>query len=275
MIELVLCILLVATILATNLLNLPGGVKRQIGRFEKEVEEVYLEESAIIAWMEQFPADYFARKPWNLQLPEVQTDDEFPWMNVSAGKVTAQVGSRFRPLGRDELREVEGLLEAHLKREILGRSDLKVKSGSRRLYGRGENIALSVTAGDLTLGFDGDVGSVNLKCDGDINVGGVAQYDTLRLHASGNVTLRGSVSVDHLEVYSGGDVELSRTVSFSGVVYSRGNVSPTACADTTGVHVHLISQYMLSRDGNEPLSPRCILPASVGGKMQALSWRLN
>lgn len=287
-------VLLVATILATSLLCLPGGVRRQVNLYEDEIMDVYLNESAIIAWTEQFPPEYFAREPWSLRLPEVQTDEGFPWMNVSAGTVVAQVGASFRTLGRDELGEVAERLESSLKREILGRGDLQVKSGNRRLTGEGKNFAMSVSAGDLTLGLNGSAGSVNLMCDGNINVGGSARYDTLRLFARGNISLMGIENVGHLEVFSGGDVELSRGVTFSGIIYSRGAISfrgnsrngnsrkkmPSDCETSAGTPMHLISfvdsdvilPSVRERSGRVS---QCLLPASVGGKMRAFSWRLQ
>lgn len=288
MMALVLTVLLSATLLAFSLLQLPGGVRRLVNRYQQDLAGVYLGESAIVAWMEQFPADYFAGAPWNLQLPAVQEEGGFPWLKVSAAacapgcessrRVVAQVGSTFRALSRDELREVADQLEANLNREILGRSNLKVKSGSRRFTGRGESFAMNVSAGDVTLGFDGNVESVNIKCDGDVNVRGVARYDTLRLYASGNIVLTGEVNARHLEVFSKGNIELSRAVSFSGIMYSSGGItlrgmnsrlsrrrtSPADCVDTTGP-IHLISAAPLG----------CLLPAIVGGKKVPIQWSLE
>lgn len=324
MMALVLTVLLSATLLAFSLLQLPGGVRRLVNRYQQDLAGVYLGESAIVAWMEQFPADYFAEAPWNLRLPAVQEEGGFPWLKVSAAactacergasdergrtsgcessrRVVAQVGSTFRTLSRDELREVADQLEANLNREILGRSNLKVKSGSRRFTGRGESFAMNVSAGDVTLGFDGNVGSVNIKCDGDVNVRGAARYDTLRLYASGNIVLTGEVNARHLEVYSRGNIELSRAVSFSGIMYSSGGItlrgmnsrlsrrrtSPADCVDTTGP-IHLISVApTVLRENHQDVSARrdatlesaaplgCLLPAIVGGKKVPIQWSLE
>lgn len=282
-IGLVLTILLVATILATSILHVPGRILRQMKHYEQDLADMYLGESAIVAWLEQFPPNYFSGSPWNLELPSVEEEKMFPWSKVSAvyGKpdessrrIATSVGASFRTLGRDELRHVSEQLVANLNREILGRNNLKNKSGSRRLSGVGENISLNVTAGDLTLEFDGNVESVNIKCDGDVKLRGTAKYDTLRLYVMGNVDFAGSVSVRHLEVFSGGKMELSRSISFSGVIYSSGGISfrgksrvkaSSDCADTTGGGVHLVS---VSPEG-------CLLPAVVGGHMVAFDWRLE
>lgn len=310
MIGLVLSVLLVATLLATSLLQLPGGLRRQMGRLEREIAAVYNGESAIIAWMEQFPAGYFSASPWNLLLPEVVEEGDFPWTKVTAEagtnhRVVARVGATFRSLGSDELREMEERLVANLNREILGRQNLKVKSGNRRFTGQGENMALDNSAGDVTLVFDGNVGSVNVRCDGEINVRGTARYDTLRLYAAGGVSLTGEVGVKHLEVFSGGEVRFSRAVAFSGVIISRGDISLRdkarmvypAVAASLGGGVSLERSLEL-RNPQEELSGNldslravlcadssrgklrlasagCVLPASVGGKMRAIEWSME
>ncbi|MCQ2098258.1 MAG: hypothetical protein MJY87_10010 [Fibrobacter sp.] len=226
----VLTVLVILTLLTTVLLKMPGGVRRQVPRFEARLQSIYMGESAIISEMEQIPAGYFLGEPWNMNLPAVGMQAAGPWekffVPVSSGKkVFAIAGAAFRILGISEIRDLIGNFKDNLNKSILDRENLQWKSGSRRFMGQVEQRSEVITGGDLTLDLEGRSSSLNFKCDGSVNVKGKALVDTLRIYSSGPVLLTGSVVVEHLELYGGGHVEVARDFVFSGLLVSGVDIS--------------------------------------------------
>lgn len=307
----VLVILLMMGLLATALMKMPGSVKRSIPHHEKKMNEIYRGESAIIAYMEQFPEGFFNGKNWNMNLPEVIVNDDLLWRELSAnvppyGKIKTYAGVPYRRLGYEELANFSKDFLADLKGHIYNSDSIKKMSGSRRFTGNAKNLNVWIEGGDLLMDLDGRGKIMNLGCDGNAVIKGTFHVDTLRLYAAGDVSLSGSVEISHLEIFGGGRVEISRNFKFSGLLLAKNDVvikdqvalrfpgviasangdlqfpssmEKSVCVDSSFGKVSVISARVQSSQNENRHNPigsaDCLLPASLGGKLQAFRWSLE
>ena len=221
---LVLGILLTVTFLLTTLLQMPGGLLRVTLRYAQMQQRIYDGESALIAYLEGFPEDFF-------KLPKVERSRRGPWvdLSVSAGEKCIHVlagiacDSACGMLRSSKLRhEIYEGFRQQLNREITmvrPPLTLQIKSGNRRLLGlasagsSANSQALWVQEGDLFLDLDDDgkhaprAFSGRFIADGSIDVRGSVLIDTLRLYARGPLylrgpLLRGALKIQWLEAFS-------------------------------------------------------------------------
>lgn len=221
MLALVTGIVLAVTLMLTALMNLPGGVRRTELRMERELQLVYYQESAVLAYLAGFPQGYFREAPWNVDLPSVERSLHGPWVELASGSVHVLAGVRSHEMSPAESRDVvEGVRQA-VDREIQKSPELKVLSGNRRLLGPARSENLMVLDGDLLVDMAGGKSLVgNFRAGGSLTVKGDAHYDTLRVYSAGPLFLLGKVSTDWLEAYSGDRIEMSRDFRFAGVLAS-------------------------------------------------------
>ncbi len=229
----VLGILLTITAMLTALFHLPGGVVRVSQMKTGELQKIYDGESALIAFLNGFPEDYFANKPWNKKLPSVIRSRQGPWTDFQTSVETnggvkwlhLLSGLRYDSLSREEKMRRITLVAKTLESSFESLDDVQEKSGNRRLLGAAKNENLVVKDGDLTVDWTGNASVCNFKTSGNLELRGTAIFDTLRLYALGNILITGNVKINWLEAYSGGTFETTRNASYWGVAASRQNFS--------------------------------------------------
>ena len=303
---LVLGILLAVTLLLTSLLQMPGGVRRVAMHRAQKQQMIYDAESALIAYLEGLPTDYFRREPWNANLPKVARERLGPWADLSANlsAPTGEVLQRLHVLAGVACDSSCNMLKSHkLRREIyegfkqqLNREitmvrpplALEIKSGNRRILGTASAYfqALWVQEGDLLLDLDGNGNSSpqafsgRYMADGSIDVRGNADFDTLRLYARGPIylrgsLLRGSVKIRWLEAFSEDRIEISSGVEFSGVAIARHEIAfPNGAGK---VRMRYPSFVMASESANlaqELKLDSILIPDFIPGDLKPFEWRL-
>lgn len=290
-VPLTLGILLSVTLLLTALLQVRGTLRRVALRSEQTLLQVYDVESALLAYLEELPMDFFSGEPWNISLPKVHRESLGPWASLSAPlqsdegtsarsiRVLAGVAcdSACNMLKSHKLRhEIYEGFRQQLNREITMVKPpltLDVKSGNRRLFGRIPSMALWVQDGDLSLDLKGEISSCRFITDGSVEVRGRADFDTLRVYARGPLMLRGQVKVRHLEAFSEDRIEISRGVEFSGVVVARSEVAFPHGADK--VLFRYPSFVMSLSSSDMPQLDSVLVPDYVVGKLKPFQWSLR
>ena len=233
---LVLGVLLVLSIMMTAMLRMPGVLRRTVSLVAKETQEMYLAESAVIAKLEGFPDGYFA------ELPTVESRVLGPWTEWRTDKIQFLLGHEFGRFATSEWVRCAITLEQNLKERILQSEFIKSLSGNRRFFtldstlmGRNSSVALSISAGDLTLDLGGSgafgdysgrvsVRSFMANVEGDVKIRGNVHFDTLRIYATGNVMVQGYVSADFVEIFGLAGVNISGDVSLAGLILSKQDV---------------------------------------------------
>lgn len=250
MLSLVLGIILAVTCMMTALMQTTGGVRQVVLNSEKSLQNIYDEESAILANLSGFPEDYFEKGNWAWKMPRVSREMRGLWLDVHGNHVHALSGvfvkdTSLVPAG--QRRSVADGFRTILKNEILSAKGLQRKSGNRRIIGEARDLSLFVEDGDLYLDLSGHAALGNFYSSGSLTLKGSAVFDTLRLYAVGPLKVAGNVSTRYLEAYSGDLVELSRDFEFSGLV-----VAPSTFVTTMS-----------------------LLPAFVGGRLVPFLWELQ
>ncbi len=281
----VLGILLIVTILLTNLIRFPGGIRRLVLLAEQRQQWIYDAESALIAYQEGLPQDYFENNPWNIRLPKVVSGQMGPWALLSAEMegVTVQVLAGAScdspcPLLRayKVRRKIYDGFRSQLNRDIVMVEpplNLKTKSGNQRLFGPMESVALRVIDGDLSLNLDGRVSTGRFIVDGSVEVRGYAEFDTLRVYARGPLVLRGQTKVRWLEAFSESRVEIYRNLDFSGVVVARQEVSFPNGSEKVRFRY---PSFVMALENYEMVGiDSMLLPDFAGGRIVPFEWNLR
>lgn len=304
---LVLGILLAVTLLLTSLLQMPGGVRRVAMHCAQMQQQIYDAESALIAYLEGFPEEYFRGDPWNVNLPKVERGRLGPWAELSV-TLPAPTGEALKRLyvlagvacdsacnmlkSPKLRREIYEGFKQQLNQEIMlvkPPLKLEIKSGNRRILGAvpARSQTLWVQEGDLSLDLDGNGNSASrtfsgrYRADGSIDVRGNADFDTLRLYARGPIylrgsLLRGSVKIRWLEAFSEDRIEVSSDVEFSGVVIARHEVAFPNGADK--VRMRYPSFAMAAESASLPLESgldSILIPDFIPGDLKPFQWSLN
>lgn len=272
----VLGIVLAVSLVLTSLTHLPGGVRRIAVRLEREQQEIYDGESALLARMEHLPEGYFDREPWNLRLPRVAECHRGPWRELTAGRVHVLAGAEPYEMSRRELLQMGEDFSKSLDESILNAPFLTIKSGNRRMMGPARSMSLYVQDGDLLVDLDGSASVGNFKSSGSLTVRGTAGYDTLRLYSSGPMSLSGHVTARWLEAYSADRIEVRQDFAFSGVIISRAGVDFRdksrgffpAVAFSLG---QPLDSGEVRRAGRLPQAP---YPAFTSGNLQPFEWSI-
>lgn len=292
---LVLGILLTVTFLLTTLLQMPGGLLRVTLRYAQMQQRIYDGESALIAYLEGFPEDFF-------KLPKVERSRRGPWvdLSVSAGEKCIHVlagiacDSACGMLRSSKLRhEIYEGFRQQLNREItMARPPLtlQIKSGNRRLLGlasagsSANSQALWVQEGDLFLDLDDDgkhaprAFSGRFIADGSIDVRGSVLIDTLRLYARGPLylrgpLLRGALKIQWLEAFSEDRVEIAQGVEFSGVAVARHEVAfPNGAGK---VKMRYPSFAMALESSEIPMMDSTLVPDFIPGNLKPFQWSMK
>ena len=234
---LVLGVLLVLSILMTAMLRLPGVLRRTVTLVANETQEMYRAESAVLAKLNGFPEGYFA------ELPMLESNVLGPWTEWRTKKFQFLLGKDFGHFSTSEWARCAVTLQQNLRERIIQSEGLKSLSGNRRFFNldsslmsRSSSVALSVSAGDLTL----DLGGTNAfggsasgrvwvhlfmaNVEGDVKIQGHVHFDTLRIYASGTVSLKGNVTADFVEIFGLAGVTVAGETSLSGSLLSKQNV---------------------------------------------------
>ncbi len=293
---LVLGILLAVTILLTSLLQMPGGVRRVALRNVQKQQRIYDAESALIAYLEGFPEDFF-------KLPKVERGRLGPWaeLSVNLPAPTGEALSRLHVLAGIACDSACNMLKSpKLRREIyegfkqqlnqeimLVKPPLKleIKSGNRRISyqnaGRIPSKALQVLDGDLTLDLEGKIPSGRFIADGSVEIRGNAEYDTLRVYARGPIyirgsLLRGSVKIRFLEAFSEDRIEISSGVEFSGVAIARHEVAFPNGADKV---MMLYPSFVMAAESANPAqelkTDSVLVPDFISGDLKPFVWNVK
>ena len=292
---LVLGILLTVTFLLTTLLQMPGGLLRVTLRYAQMQQRIYDGESALIAYLEGFPEDFF-------KLPKVERSRRGPWvdLSVSAGEKCIHVlagiacDSACGMLRSSKLRhEIYEGFRQQLNREITmvrPPLTLQIKSGNRRLLGltsagsSANSQALWVQEGDLFLDLDDDgkhapwAFSGRFIADGSIDVRGSVLIDTLRLYARGPLyfrgpLLRGTLKIQWLEAFSEDRIEIAQGVEFSGVAVARHEVAfPNGAGK---VKMRYPSFAMALESSEIPMMDSTLVPDFIPGNLKPFQWSMK
>lgn len=229
----VLGVILVITAMLTALFHLPGGVMRVAQMKVVELQKIYDGESALVAYLNGFPEDYFANEPWNKKLPSVIRGQQGPWADLLTNVETngdskwlhLLTGLRYDSLSREEKNRRITAFAKTLEDSFKSLDEVSKKSGNRRLLGIAKNENLVVQDGDLLVDWTGNASVCNFMTSGNMELRGDAFFDTLRLYALGNILITGDVKIRWLEAYSGANFEISRKATYWGMAVSRQNFS--------------------------------------------------
>lgn len=225
----VLVLILSLTILFGCLLAVPGGVSRQVSRYERKVQGVYDAESAILANLAGLPDGFIDG------LPHVVARSDGVWGHVCAplrngdragnGELLcADYGVRYSRFRFDDWFAAMTGFRENLRESIADAPGFRTLSGNRRFFLLDSSVALHVVDGDLLLDFDSHVPSGAFLVDGSVTVKGRARFDTLRIYAGGDVLLGGDSFAGHLVLYSAGSVNASSGFAFHGMLAARNDV---------------------------------------------------
>lgn len=217
---LVLIIVLAVTLMLTALFQLPGNVGRVALIKARELQKIYDEESALLAFFNGYPEGYFQEAPWSIRLQKVKEMEKGPWVDfhVDSGRVHVMAGRHYDSLSRQEKMRMGTKFRLELNSSIESAPGMVRKSGNRRLMGRGRDMNFVAESGDLTVDWDGHVGVCNFKSSGNMELWGNMSIDTLRVYASGNLKIGGNVRVQWLEAYSESSAEVAGEASYSGML---------------------------------------------------------
>ena len=289
---LVLGILLAVTLLLASLLQMPGGVRRIAMRSVQKQQRIYDAESALIAYLEVFPEDFF-------KLPKVERGRLGPWADLSAAVDSSRSVHVLAGIACDSAcnmlkspklrREIYEGFKQQLNQEIMlvkPPLKLEIKSGNRRILGRETlgripSTALQVLDGDLTLDLDGEIPSGRFIADGSIEVRGRAEYDTLRVYARGPIyirgsLLRGSVKIRFLEAFSEDRIEISSGVEFSGVAIARHEVAfPKGVDKVMMLYPSFVMAAESANPAQELKTDSVLVPDFISGDLKPFEWSLK
>lgn len=271
-------IVLSVTLLLTSLLQMPGGIRHVALRCLNNLQDIYDAESALLAYLNGLPEDYFKRNAWNMHLPKVERSRFGPWAELSSGRIRVLAGvvcdSVLLQSYESRRRIYEGFHQV-LNDEIMMAKPplaLQVKSGNRRILGRIASVSLWVRDGDLALNVEGTSSSCRFFVDGTAEIRGRAAFDTLRIYSRGPLYLRG-VKIRWLEAFSEERIEISQGVEFSGVAVARHEV--TFPNGTSKMRRRYPSFVMSLETSETPLLDSMLVPDFVEGKLKPFEWRLE
>ena len=269
---LVVAVVFAITCMLTAMLRMPGSIRRVALMNEVRLQNIYDEESAILAELKGFPAGYFESDYWRWKLPEVHRQMRGPWLELSTKSVSALAGTSYgvKVLENDSMnvdnrlrRKIADGFKAILKKEIMLSENLQTKSGNRRFFGKNQPMNLVVENGDLLLDWRGHSTCGNFYSTGNIVARGPASYDTLRLYAEGSVEVTESVSAVYFEAYSGDVVRVPRPFDYSGIVVAQHGINPELASP-------LLQMALPAYESN----PR-VRPAFIDGELSLFQWNLQ